>query len=417
MKIGLQTWGTDGDFMPFLALAIGLREAGHEVSLAYTSVDGKDYSNRKDITGIKLIQADGGVKPNHELNPYALTTKPGSFAEYSKLLEMYFEPYTEAMYSASEQLCTENDLVIGHAACITLQLASEKHDCPRVSLVLTPLVVQSKFVSPIGKDLGAFLNSMMWKVGDLISSKVWFKKALAIRKQEGMQTIKSLQKQVFTSETSTIIAASESLIQVQSDWDESVKVTGFLNIPPASAAWKMPENLKVFLDAGEPPIYMTFGSCMQYDLENSTKLLVKAAKLSDKRVIIQSDWSNLSIDLNPNIYPISKAPHSEIFPHCSLIVHHGGAGTTQSALLAGKPSVIVPHGFDQPYWGKLLYDQGLAAIPIPKTSLTAHNLAGEMKWVATADHLKQKASDIGSRMEKENGVAKAVQLINDLTKK
>ena len=83
MKIGLQTWGTDGDFMPFLALAIGLRDAGHEVTLAYTSVDGKDYSDRADITGIKLIRANGNV-PAPDLNPYDISSKPGSFYEYSK---------------------------------------------------------------------------------------------------------------------------------------------------------------------------------------------------------------------------------------------------------------------------------------------------------------------------------------------
>jgi UDP:flavonoid glycosyltransferase YjiC (YdhE family) len=40
-----------------------------------------------------------------------------------------------------------------------------------------------------------------------------------------------------------------------------------------------------------------------------------------------------------------------------------------------------------------------------------------LKRITTEEHLKQKASDIGSQMQKENGVAKAVQLINELTKK
>ena len=44
MKIGLQTWGSDGDIRPFLALAGGLRARGHEVSLVITSVDNDDYS-------------------------------------------------------------------------------------------------------------------------------------------------------------------------------------------------------------------------------------------------------------------------------------------------------------------------------------------------------------------------------------
>ena len=45
MKIGLQTWGSDGDIRPFLALAGGLRAKGHEVSLVVTSVDNRDYSS------------------------------------------------------------------------------------------------------------------------------------------------------------------------------------------------------------------------------------------------------------------------------------------------------------------------------------------------------------------------------------
>ncbi|MEZ4508892.1 MAG: glycosyltransferase [Eubacteriales bacterium] len=36
----------------------------------------------------------------------------------------------------------------------------------------------------------------------------------------------------------------------------------------------------------------------------------------------------------------------------SLIVHHGGAGTTAEALRAGKPNVIVPFIVDQQFWGR-----------------------------------------------------------------
>ena len=41
MKIGIQTWGSEGDVRPFVALAGGLSEAGHEVTLAVTDVRNK----------------------------------------------------------------------------------------------------------------------------------------------------------------------------------------------------------------------------------------------------------------------------------------------------------------------------------------------------------------------------------------
>ena len=171
MRIGLQTWGTDGDFFPFLALAVGLKDAGHEVSLAYTSIDGKDYSDHPLAKGIELMKADGGIPIKKNVNPYAIAAKPGSFKEYSKLLETYFDPFVDAMFEASETLCSQSDLVIGHAVCHTLLTASEKHGCPRVSLVLTPLVVRSKFVSPVGMDLGPVLNSFLWSVGGYVATQ------------------------------------------------------------------------------------------------------------------------------------------------------------------------------------------------------------------------------------------------------
>ncbi len=42
MKIGVQTWGSEGDLRPFFALCEGLAQAGHDVSLEYSSADERD---------------------------------------------------------------------------------------------------------------------------------------------------------------------------------------------------------------------------------------------------------------------------------------------------------------------------------------------------------------------------------------
>jgi len=406
MKIGLQTWGTDGDVMPFLALAIGLRDAGHEVSLGYTSVDGRSYAARTDLQGIRLLEAKGANDlPNS--NPYAIQAKAGSYSEYSQLLQRYFEPFTETMYAASEQLCAENELVIGHAACYTLHTASQKHSVPRISLVLVPLMLRSQHISPLGNNLGTFVNSMMWSIGDRVSTHSWFKNGKAIRQREGMQSILSLQKEVFRSDVMTIVAASEAVVPRQPDWATNIYVTSFLNMPESSNDAAIPYELQQFLQAGKAPIYMTFGSCMPFDLENSTQLLIDAARLSRRRVIIQSEWSKMEKPTDEDIYCVERMPHSTIFSRCSLIVHHGGAGTTQAALLARKPSVVVAHGFDQPYWGKQLERIGACSKTLLRHSVTARTLADAI----CQDVNSEAAERIGARMRQENGVANAVKLI------
>jgi len=44
MKIGLHTWGSEGDIRPFTSLATGLKLAGHDVTLVVTDNAGRDYS-------------------------------------------------------------------------------------------------------------------------------------------------------------------------------------------------------------------------------------------------------------------------------------------------------------------------------------------------------------------------------------
>ena len=415
MKIGLQTWGTAGDFFPFLALANGLTKAGHQVTLAYTSIDGTDYTNHPLAAEIELVKADGSRDVPKGLNPYAIKAKPGSFKEYSKLLQTFFDPLTEAMFDASEKLCRENDFVIGHAVCHTLLTASEKFNCPRVSLVLTPIVVRSKYTSPIGIDLGPLLNSFLWSVGGAVATARWFSAGKKLRKQQGLPSVKSLQKQLFTSDILTIVAASPVLTSKPKDWSANTHLTGFLNLPIESSNWEMPEDLKAFLNNGEPPVYMTFGSCMQFDTEESTKILIDAAKRSGKRFIIQSDWKKIASPSDSNIYCIGKTPHSEVFPKCSLIVHHGGAGTTQASILAGKPSVVVAHGFDQMYWGQQLNQTGIGGKVLERRSLTASGLASEIESMLLSEAKSKKASELGQRMKNENGVENAVKLISNIT--
>src|SRR3712207_8206889 len=58
------------------------------------------------------------------------------------------------------------------------------------------------------------------------------------------------------------------------------------------------------------------------------------------------------------IYTLSlhdALPISTVLPRCSVVVHHGGAGTVHAAVRAGVVSVTVPFLADQPFWGALLH--------------------------------------------------------------
>ena len=43
MRIGVQTWGSEGDIRPMVALGHGLVQRGHEVELVYTDIANRRY--------------------------------------------------------------------------------------------------------------------------------------------------------------------------------------------------------------------------------------------------------------------------------------------------------------------------------------------------------------------------------------
>lgn len=64
--------------------------------------------------------------------------------------------------------------------------------------------------------------------------------------------------------------------------------------------------------------------------------------------------------LPPNVYLERYIPQSLIFPHCDLVVTHGGNGTIMAALAHGLPMVIIPVAADQPHNARRCRELGVA---------------------------------------------------------
>src|ERR1019366_2862332 len=129
MKIGLQTGGSEGDIRPFTALAAGLVDAGHRVTLAVTDHVGRDYSELAAKYGFKLVAV-----PNPEMHDSAeveavwreIILAENPIKQASMVMRYGFVPAMEAMYAAARQPCATNDAVIGATPFLT----SERQTAP-----------------------------------------------------------------------------------------------------------------------------------------------------------------------------------------------------------------------------------------------------------------------------------------------
>ena len=66
MKIGLQAWGSEGDIRPFTSLAVGLKLAGHDVTLVVTDNAGQNCSELANRYGYTLKALPGPIISNQE---------------------------------------------------------------------------------------------------------------------------------------------------------------------------------------------------------------------------------------------------------------------------------------------------------------------------------------------------------------
>jgi UDP:flavonoid glycosyltransferase YjiC (YdhE family) len=80
-------------------------------------------------------------------------------------------------------------------------------------------------------------------------------------------------------------------------------------------------------------------------------------------------------DTGTPAFAVGKVSHDWLFAQLAAVVHHGGSGTTHRAVLAGVPSMAVPVGYDQPYWGRRLAELGVGVPPIAYRKLSPARLA------------------------------------------
>ncbi|MEV5889141.1 glycosyltransferase [Nonomuraea fuscirosea] len=114
-------------------------------------------------------------------------------------------------------------------------------------------------------------------------------------------------------------------------------------------------------------------------------------------------------DLPEDVFSLEQAPHDWLFPRMAAVVHHGGSGTTGAALAAGKPQVVCPFVADQPFWAARAHAIGVA--PEPQRHLTAHRLAEAIRQAIDDPTLDRAAAATGERIRAENGVYRAVEIL------
>src|SRR5690242_17668081 len=116
MRIGIQTWGSEGDIRPFVSLGAELRRRGHDVELIYTEIGDRRY---EEIASSLGYTARGIASPivsgerQIEIGLKVLNTR-NELSQGLIISKELLEPVIEPMFEAALDLCRRSDLLIHH---------------------------------------------------------------------------------------------------------------------------------------------------------------------------------------------------------------------------------------------------------------------------------------------------------------
>ncbi|TGO57465.1 hypothetical protein BCON_0065g00250 [Botryotinia convoluta] len=244
------------------------------------------------------------------------------------------------------------------------------------------------------------VDMMTWQgLSDVIS--LWRKKALNLEPvpaMAGMSLAEAL-KIPFT------YCWSPALIPKPVDWPSYIDVCGFFF--REETPYTPDRELAEFLKLGLMLIYIGFGSIVMEDAAKMTEIILEPTRACGVRAIVSKGWSKLGTNRSdPNVLFIGDCPHEWLFKNVSVVIHHGGAGTTACGLLNGRPTLIIPFFGDQPFWADMVAAAGAGPRPIHYKALDSAKLTAAIR-ICQAPETGRAAALIATRMKDERGVKEA----------
>jgi len=416
-RIVLTTHGTLGDLHPFIAIALEMRKRGHHPVIATS-----EYHRRK-------IEAEGiefhAVRPDiffHDKEHHRRLTEPRRGIEC--VIREFMLPVLRQTYDdllAAVQTGGGADLLISQILIFAAPLVAEKTGIRWVSTELQPGAFMSVYDPPVMaptpflaklRPLGRAFHRALFAVAKL-PARLWIKPIKQLRQELGLSLDNDPLFEGRNSPHLVLALFSRILAEPQPDWASNTIVTGF-PFYDENGSGLAPE-LAQFLDEGEPPIIFTLGSSAVWDAGSFYVESVAAAQKLGRRAVllVGNDPRNQPFQPLPqNVIAAPYAPYSQIFPRASVIVHQGGVGTTGQALRAARPMLVMPFGGDQ-------YDNGArierlgAGLTIMRKQYTAARVAARLKQLFDNPSYRERAAELGRRVQAENGVRVACDAIDE----
>jgi sterol 3beta-glucosyltransferase len=386
--------GTRGDVQPYVALALGLLDAGHDVTLAANA----EFRPLVDAYRVPFapMRADYLALAD---TPEGREALEGNRLAATRRMRAVTQPMVRRMLDDAWRAAQDTDAIVYHPKTLAGPHLSERLGVPAYAATPVPVLSPTRAFPVPGlfkHSLGGLLNRASYRLS--IAASATYRGTVNAWRDEVLDLPHAPHGP--RDAAVKLYAYSEAVVPRPRDWGEDTIVTGYWPLGPAPG-WTPDPALERFLAAGPPPVYVGFGSMPLADTDRMAAQVVGGLRAAGVRGLLAGALGEALIPAD-DMLAVRDVPHEWLFSRVAAVVHHGGAGTTGAGLRAGRPTVIVPQAVDQPFWAREVHARGASPRPV-------HDLdrLGAAVTEALRPPIAGRAADLGRALRREHGVAVA----------
>jgi rhamnosyltransferase subunit B len=413
-RIVLNTFGSFGDIHPYLAIGLELRRRGHAAVIATLAI----YREKVESVGLEFAPVRPNIPEPREQEPGLIEKIMDPKNGPRFLMEGLVFPSVRDSYEDLLAAVEGADLLVTHPAAPAGPLVGRKTGLTWISTVLAPMSFFSAYDPPLPpfwqwtKVLSKLGPRFMKFFLDLSKSAYKAQPVVDFRAELGLSDNGNPMFDGQHSPTLVLALFSKLFAAPQPDWPPNTEVTGFCYYDDHDA--RLPAELSDFLEAGSSPIVFTLGSSAVWVARDFFRESIAAAQsLGQRAVLLVGDERNDPGALPDGMIAADYVSYQALLPRASVVVHHGGVGTTSHGLLAGVPTLIVPFAFDQSDNAEHAQRLGVSRT-LYREKYRAPRVAVELSKLLRESEYARRASDVGRQLKQENGPARASDLIEHL---
>jgi UDP:flavonoid glycosyltransferase YjiC (YdhE family) len=174
----------------------------------------------------------------------------------------------------------------------------------------------------------------------------------------------------------------------------------------------VPEDLRRFVQSGDPPAVIAFGSVASPDLHRILAETVCGIRQAGKRAVIVTGWGKHKQESDSDVLVVPSAPYAWLFKHAAVVIHAGGSGTVAEISRAGVPSIPVPFAAEQRFWSQRLWKLGTAVRPIRPQTLNRQSVLSALQEIAAEPRMRERAARLADKIARETGAQAAAEFLS-----